>query len=154
MKKLAAVLALAVFMMPGLASSAFAQDHGDREHHGHDRDHDHDHDHGAWHMDRHWHGDIHHFRDDDLHYWHSGRWYHGHHGGRIGWWWILGDTWYFYPHAAYPYPNPYIPPAVAAPPGAGAYWYACNNPQGYYPYVPTCYAPWHAMPAGGGAPPP
>lgn len=112
-------------------------------------------DHG-WHGDRHdrhddrrgdWHGDIRHFHDRDFDHWRAGRWYHGRHTGRLGWWWIVGGTWYFYPAPVYPYPNPYLPPTVAPPPAAAPVWYYCANPPGYYPYVPQCAAPWQAVPA-------
>lgn len=95
--------------------------------------------------DDHFRGDIHHFRDHDLDYWRGGRWFHGPHEGRDGWWWIVGDSWYFYPAPVYPYPDPYLPPTVA--PAPGATWYYCANPQGYYPYVAQCAVPWQPVPA-------
>ena len=91
-----------------------------------------------------WGGDIHHFRDDDMARWNGGRWYQGPHGGRHGWWWIVGGSWYFYPAPVYPYPNPYVPPMVAPQPGP--VWYYCQNPAGYYPYVPACRY-WRVVPA-------
>jgi len=77
---------------------------------------------------------------------------------------------------AYPYPYPYYyadpygwPPVVAVPPeppmyiergndapgyGGGAngqqapgYWYRCNQPDGYYPYVTQCPGGWLRVPA-------
>ena len=39
----------------------------------------------------------------------------GRHGGRGGWWWVVGDAWYYYPQPVYPYPDPYTPPVVVAP---------------------------------------
>jgi hypothetical protein len=101
--------------------------------------------------DPHWHGhDMHHFHGYDEHMWHGGRWFHGPHGGRDGWWWIVNGGWYFYPAPVYPYPNPYVPPVVVpaqpAPP-ASAFWYYCSNPPGYYPYVPSCATNWVAVPA-------
>ena len=96
-----------------------------------------------------WHGEIHRFHDHDLGRWNAGRWHHGIHGGRSGWWWIVGGVWYYYPAPVYPYPDPYRPPMVpvlAAPPGA-QYWYYCNNPPGYYPYVPYCVSYWQRVPA-------
>ena len=107
----------------------------------------------------HWHGgDMHHFHDRDIHIWHGGQWFHGTHGGRLGWWWIVGDSWYFYPAPVYPYPDPYVPPVVVvpaqpepppfpAPPPAANYWYYCPNPPGYYPYVPNCPTNWTPVPA-------
>jgi len=98
----------------------------------------------------HWHGDIHHFRDHDFDFWRGGHWFHGPHGGRAGWWWVVGGSWYFYPAPIYPYPDPYVPPAVlvpAPPPGAppAQYWYYCANPAGYYPYVAQCATPWQPV---------
>jgi hypothetical protein len=99
----------------------------------------------------HWEGDIHRFHEHDWDRWRGGRWYHGRHSGRDGWWWIVGGLWYFYPQPVYPYPNPYVPPVVVAPtapPPPPANYYYCDNPAGYYPYVPTCRVPWRLVPAG------
>jgi hypothetical protein len=98
--------------------------------------------------DHHWHGgDIHHFHDHDEGAWRGGRWFHGVHGERAGWWWIVGGDWYFYPAPVYPYPDPLVPPVVVAPAPAPnvAYWYYCPNPAGYYPYVPSCPTPWQPV---------
>lgn len=99
-----------------------------------------------------WHGDIHHFHEHDFDRWRGGSWYHGFHEGRGGWWWIIGDSWYFYPAPVYPYPDPYIPPTVTAEPVpvspvgvAPAYVYYCHNPIGYYPYVEQCYGAWERV---------
>ncbi len=89
-------------------------------------------------------GDIRRFREHDFGVWHGGHWYHGPHGGRRGWWWIAGGTWYFYPAPVYPYPDPYMPPLIEAPLAPG-YWYYCDDPPGYYPYVAECHVPWHAI---------
>ena len=96
-----------------------------------------------------WRGDIHRFHERDLGRWSGGRWHHGRHAGRLGWWWIVGGVWYFYPAPVYPYPDPYLPPLALAPPAAPAtqYWYYCTNPPGYYPYVPRCARPWRPVPA-------
>lgn len=92
--------------------------------------------------------DIHHFHEHDLMVWRGGHWFHGPHGGRDGWWWIVDGSWYFYPAPIYPYPDPYAPPEMATPaPGAPPTWYFCPNPQGYYPYVQQCPTPWQPMPA-------
>jgi hypothetical protein len=102
-------------------------------------------------QDHHWHsGDIHHFHGHDESAWHGGRWFHGNHGGRAGWLWIVGGDWYFYPAPVYPYPDPLVPPVAAAPstpiPNA-TYWYYCQNPPGYYPYVPVCRTGWTSVQA-------
>lgn len=120
------------------------------QHHGHGRE---------------WHGDIRHFEYRDAGRWHSGGWHHGHHGGRLGWWWVVGGLWYFYPQPVYPYPDPYRPPVVVveqtpapvvvqmppqtapAPSQAPNYWYYCEAAQGYYPYVPSCSSGWSKVPA-------
>jgi hypothetical protein len=91
-----------------------------------------------------WHGDIRRFHEHDLARWHGGHWAQARHGGRFGWWWIVGPTWYFYPSPVYPYPDPYLPPAAVAAPSQ--YWYFCRDPQGYYPYVPQCRVAWQAVP--------
>jgi len=110
----------------------------------------------VWADDHWWHDDIHHFHEHDIAVWRGGRWFHGDHGGRLGWWWIVGGVWYFYPAPIYPYPDPFLPPgAVAGPPvapqpvapPAPAQYYYCDNPPGYYPYVSTCPTPWRAVPA-------
>lgn len=102
------------------------------------------HDHG-------WHGDMHRFHDYDYPHWREGHWYHGDHGGHFGWWWIAADMWYFYPAPIYPYPNPYVPPAVViepepAPPRE-AVWYYCKSSRNYYPYVSVCPEGWRTVPA-------
>ena len=91
--------------------------------------------------------DIARFRERDFDVWRRGGWIHGRHDGRLGWWWVVNGTWYFYSEPIYPYPDPYVPPAVvAAPAPAGQFWYFCRNPRGYYPYVARCLVPWQAVP--------
>jgi len=65
---------------------------------------------------------------------------------------------YYNPYPYYPYyppavvtvpssPPVYIersPPPVNQPLPSG-YWYYCNNPQGYYPYVTECAAGWRQV---------
>jgi len=97
MHKLAAFL-VAASLAAGLAGTAAAQPRHDGGREG-------------WH-DR----DVHRFHDHDFDVWRTGRWYQGRHGGRAGWWWVLGDAWYYYPQPVYPYPDPFVPPVVVAPP--------------------------------------
>lgn len=118
--------------------------------------------------DRHFEGrEIHRFGEHDLKVWRGGRWHHGRHEGRFGWWWIAAGIWYFYPAPAYPYPDPYIPPVtiinrsppvivqqVPAPtpvqplsPPPVQSWYYCGSAKGYYPYVPDCPEAWRSVPA-------
>jgi len=101
-----------------------------------------------------WHGDIHQFHVHDLPHWRSGHWAHVEHEGRLGWWWVIGDAWYFYPAPIYPYPDPYTPPVYsspATPPPAGGnmpqYWYYCASSGNYYPYISTCPEGWKMVPA-------
>ena len=119
----------------------------------------------AQHREGHWRGhEIHRFGDHDLHTWRGGRWHHGRHDGRLGWWWIAAGVWYFYPSPVYPYPDPYVPPvtvinqqppvvvapqtAVPAQPQPSAqFWYYCDSANGYYPYVPSCPEAWRQVPA-------
>lgn len=108
-----------------------------------------------------WRGDsdIRHFEGRHLHVWRSGVWHHSLHEGRLGWWWVVAGTWYFYPMPIYPYPDPYVPPFVvvqpnpAPEPAAPAmqaptqYWYYCEASKRYYPYVSNCAAGWKEVPA-------
>jgi hypothetical protein len=103
-------------------------------------------------------GDFHgrdfaHFGPGELHAWRGGLWRHEWHDGRFGWWWVVGGNWYFYPVPIYPYPT-YVPPAIVVEPPTpvpaglppAQFWYYCDNPRGYYPYVASCLGPWHAVP--------
>jgi hypothetical protein len=82
--------------------------------------------------------------------WRGGRWRYAWHRGHRGWWWIVRDSWFFYPAPIYPYPL-YIGSLdyydyyewYGTP---DYYWYYCTNPQGYYPYVQECLGTWHALP--------
>jgi hypothetical protein len=77
------------------------------------------------------------------------------------------DYWYG-PGYAFPYGPPvygppvYAPPVYAAPPvyvapppvyvaprgpAPAQSWYYCDDPQGYYPNVPSCNGPWRQVPA-------
>ena len=96
-------------------------------------------------------------------YWGGGQWMHTWHNGVFGWWWFLDDYWYFYPEPIYPYPTyiaPYDYNGTSGPPlAAPVYWYRCDNPPGFYPYVSECPGGWEAVPAApsdapGQAPPP
>jgi hypothetical protein len=102
-----------------------------------------------------WHGDITRFHEHDWRTWHGGHWNHARHDGRLGWWWIVGDLWYFYPMPVYPYPSPWEPPPAAlvspqpgvvppVPPTAN--WYYCEASHDYYPYVHVCPGGWKPVP--------
>jgi hypothetical protein len=134
-------LLVAAVLAAAAAAPALAEERGrDRDHRDGDRDHR-----EFRGGDRDWHDrDIHRFAERDFDHWRGGRWFHGRHDGRLGWWWVVGSGWYFYPQPAYPYPDPYTPPYAAS--GATA-WYYCPPLQTYYPYAPTCPAPWQVVPA-------
>ena len=85
-------------------------------------------------------GSMQHFNPS---YWQGGHWWHGPYAGRLGWWWIVGPDWYWYPAASYPYPypDPFTPAYMAR-----GFWYWCDAYQQYYPYVGACPSGWRAMP--------
>jgi hypothetical protein len=112
------------------------------------------------------HGDFHGrdfggFRPDELRIWRGGLWRHDWHDGRLGWWWVVGDGWYFYPEPIYPYPT-YVAPVIVAQPAPPlptglpptTFWYFCDSPRGYYPYVTSCAVPWHEVPVNPAQPAP
>jgi hypothetical protein len=87
--------------------------------------------------------------------WTRGHWDHGTHDGRFGWWWGVGPNWFYYAQPAYPYPAyPYDPDPIRqdySPPQAAGiqdeeFWYYCNDPKGFYPYVDECRHDWSKMP--------
>jgi hypothetical protein len=117
--------------------------------------------------------DVRHFNEHDRAAWQGGSWHHEYHNGRYGYWWFAGGSWYFYDQPVYPYPvvvseDVYVDPGyedpgpqqpvyvqdsgppppppqqVAPPPG---YWYYCDNPPGYYPYIANCGTPFRLVPA-------
>ncbi len=132
------VVVLAIVLVAGSITVARAQHHDRGGGHAHERFRGG----GGW-RDR----DIHRFHEHDIGRWRSGAWHHGFHGGRNGWWWVVGGVWYFYPAPVYPYPDPYAPPVGAPPPPQPQTYYYCDDPPGYYPYVPECRTPWRAVPA-------
>ncbi len=84
-----------------------------------------------------WRGNV---RDFDLHTWQGGGWQHSSHGGRLGWWWVVGPDWYYFDAPVYPYPDLYTP--YQQPLG---WWYWCDPYQEYYPYVTYCPVPWESV---------
>lgn len=88
-------------------------------------------------------------------HWQNGAWHHEHYRGRLGWWWVVGSSWYFYDAPVYPYPDPLYPqiviqtPPVAPPPAAASaqVWYYCKPAAQYYPYVTSCPSNWEVVPA-------
>lgn len=87
------------------------------------------------------------------HAWHHGYGGHGHFSGSIwigtGW----GPSWgpaypyYYYPYYATPNvvaqqpPDEYVQQSVPQSEESG-YWYYCQDPKGYYPYVKKCPNGW------------
>ncbi|MDO9182422.1 MAG: hypothetical protein Q7U04_08435 [Bacteriovorax sp.] len=86
--------------------------------------------------------------------WHNGHWTQGHYSGRVGWWWVVGPTWYFYSRPFYPYPSPYNPPNIVVvpqtvqpvTPAPVQNWYFCEASKEYYPYVSNCPGGWKVIP--------
>ena len=123
----------------------------------HDVRHDKRHDARGWVGNR----DIRHFHNHHIDVWRGGKWHHGRHDGRLGWWWVAAGMWYFYPKPVYPYPDPYVPPVVVVQPAPepapqpttaviqpqAQNWYYCEANKSYYPYVKDCPAGWKAVPA-------
>lgn len=87
----------------------------------------------------------------------------GHWRGSVGVY-IGGPGPYYYPGPYYAYPPPYYvyspPPVVVqesppvyvergedegAPPRSKNYWYYCDRPSGYYPYVKECPGGWQRV---------
>jgi hypothetical protein len=79
-------------------------------------------------------------------WWRAGHWWHGVRGRRLGWWWVVGAAWYWYPAAVYPYPDFYTPPYLPS-----GYWYWCDFYLNYYPDVADCPTGWQTVPAFNGA---
>ncbi|MDD5274886.1 MAG: hypothetical protein PHR16_02260 [Methylovulum sp.] len=68
---------------------------------------------------------------------------------------------YFRPYYRPYYPYPYYPPAIVTVPirppvyiqqpapaiqnYPSGYWYYCNNPEGYYPYIKECLSGWQQV---------
>jgi hypothetical protein len=55
---------------------------------------------------------------------------------------------YLYPPAVVSPPPVYVQPApqvYVQPPPPQPYWYYCDNPQGYYPYVAQCPGGWQQV---------
>lgn len=85
---------------------------------------------------------------------------HGGHGGhgRVGIGFYFGAPYAYplYPPPYYYYPYSYYPPTPAQPPvyieqqGAPEeteeyYWYHCDKPEGYYPYIKECPNGWQKV---------
>jgi len=87
---------------------------------------------------------------------------HGGHYGHSSFGLYFGAPFYSYPYYRYPYQYPYYyPPAVVTVPSAppvyiqqsppatrqypAGYWYYCNNPEGYYPYIKECPDGWQQV---------
>jgi hypothetical protein len=91
-------------------------------------------------------GEIRPFPHERFDRWHAGHWFHGEHLGRQGWWWIVDGEWFFYPSPVYPYPDPYVPPAVVGQaPSPSTDWYYCASKNAYYPYVTDCPEGWQQV---------
>lgn len=100
--------------------------------------------------------------------WHEGRWTHDRHGGRLGWWWVVGPSWHYYDRPYYeprtvvieqsapapqvvmvPTAQPPAPVMMMAPPVPvqNPVMYYCRNTGTYYPETMTCPGGWSAVTA-------
>ncbi|MBL8473276.1 MAG: hypothetical protein KF778_14550 [Rhodocyclaceae bacterium] len=78
---------------------------------------------------------------------HGGR-HHGHGhfgtsiviGGYFGWPWYYGPA--YYPAPVVVQPQMYVEPNMPPP---RTWWYYCEDPAGYYPYVPACNRAWRQV---------
>lgn len=103
------------------------------------------------------HHDYGHFTADEREMWRGGHWRHARWHGRYGWWWLVGGMWYFFDQPVYPYPQvvpevafnaPVLPGApLVVQPQTQQFWYWCDNPPGYSPYVTSCPSGWRKVPA-------
>ena len=93
--------------------------------------------------------------------------WHGH-GGHVDFGFYVGSP-YPYAYYPYPYPDPYYPRVIVVPapqppiyieqgntsptqqqaptpvPQANNYWYHCDKPEGYYPYIRECPVGWQKV---------
>ena len=109
-------------------------------------------------------GYVHHFSGHSYKHWNKreraiwrgGEWRHEKYMGRYGWWWTTGGMLYFYEEPEYPYPQSVsgveyeipdedqLPQDYIQEPAEDPfyYWYYCEDPRGYYPYIPECPGGW------------
>jgi hypothetical protein len=94
--------------------------------------------------------------------WHRGHWVHDRHGGRLGWWWVVGPVWHYYsrPHSfvvveqAPPVIVEQAPPATpvtvvqpAPAPAPSPVLYYCKATGTHYPETLHCPGAWLVMTA-------
>ncbi len=105
--------------------------------------------------------------------WGRGHWVHDRHDGRLGWYWVVGPSWYYYerPHSFIVQPAPpqtvYVqpappqtvvvqqappaavqaPPPVIAPPPPSPVLYYCKATGTHYPETMSCPGGWSTMTA-------
>lgn len=89
--------------------------------------------------------DVSRFTPQQREAWTHGSWHHTRHHGRLGWWWFFNDSWFFYPEPFYPYPT-YVGDYYDDEYASDDYWYWCDEPRGYYPYVQECDVDWVPVP--------
>lgn len=73
----------------------------------------------------------------------NGRWFHGFHGGRMGWWWGTNTSWYRYDAPVYPAPVVASPVVVPVEPSVA---YFCRSAWQYFPQVSDCAEGWESVP--------
>lgn len=73
---------------------------------------------------------------------------------QVDYWYGRGYVYPYGPPVYAPAPVYVAPPIYVAPPvyvapqgpAPAQSWYYCDNPQGYYPNVPSCNTPWRQVP--------
>ena len=107
-------------------------------------------------------------RDDRRIEWRTGHWIHDRHGGRLGWWWVVGPSWHFYerpyipsqtvvvespPQVVMVQPQPAPPPPVMvvqpqqSAPVQSPVLYYCKATGTHYPETMSCPGGWMTMTA-------
>jgi hypothetical protein len=102
---------------------------------------------GHWQGGGHWHGG-----------WHGGHWRGHHFGPRVFVGLGFAAPFWWYPYG-YPYADPWAYPVYSPPVTVESspqtyiqqdtqgqqYWYYCQSPEGYYPYVKECPGGWQQV---------
>ena len=89
--------------------------------------------------------------------WTRGRWIHDRHDGRLGWWWVIGSSWYFFerPHTfdqppqtvIVQQPQPVVIQSPSPAPSVTPVLYYCKENGKHYPEITTCHSGWSLVSA-------
>lgn len=69
-------------------------------------------------------------------------------------WYPFDDGWFAWSPPVVVERRPVVVQSLPPGPAPQSFWYVCQNPAGYYPYVTTCPGGWTPVPAAPPAPPP